>query len=88
MEFHFYFIIQDIVGVMLAFLGIGMFLLCLKMISINKLSKGSIFLLIRYTLMVLAGVNLLLNKFGLRPWVISILLMILALAPFSKTGNK
>lgn len=88
MEFHFYFIIQDIVGVMLAFLGIRMFLLCLKMISINKLSKGSIFLLIRYTLMVLAGVNLLLNKFGLRPWVISILLMILALAPFSKTGNK
>ncbi|MBS5788538.1 MAG: hypothetical protein KIC98_11570 [Clostridioides difficile] len=88
MEFHFYFIIQDIVGVMLAFLGIRMFLLCLKMISINKLSKGSIFLLIRYTLMVLAGVNLLLNKFGLRPWVISILLMILALAPFSKTRNK
>ncbi|MBU5307206.1 hypothetical protein NSA24_08365 [Clostridioides mangenotii] len=84
MEFHFYYIIQDIVGVMLAFLGIRMFLLCLKMISINKLSKGSIFLLIRYTLMVLAGVNLLLNKFGLRPWVISILLMILALAPFSK----
>ena len=88
MEFHFYFIIQDIVGVMLAFLGIRMFLLCLKMISINKLSKGSIFLLIRYTLMVLGGVNLLLNKFGLRPWVISILLMILALAPFSKTRNK
>lgn len=84
MQFHFYYIIQDIVGVMLAFLGIRMFLLCLKMISINKLSKGSIFLLIRYTLMVLAGVNLLLNKFGLRPWVISILLMILALAPFSK----
>lgn len=84
MEFHFYYIIQDIVGVMLAFLGIRMFLLCLKMISINKLSEGSIFLLIRYTLMVLAGVNLLLNKFGLRPWVISILLMILALAPFSK----
>lgn len=84
MEFHFYYIIQDIVGVMLAFLGIRMFLLCLKMISINKLSKGSIFLLIRYTLMVLAGVNLLLNKFGLRPWVISILLMILALAPFSE----
>lgn len=84
MEFHFYYIIQDIVGVMLAFLGIRMLLLCLKMISINKPSKGSIFLLIRYTLMVLAGVNLLLNKFGLRPWVISILLMILALAPFSK----
>lgn len=84
MEFHFYYIIQDIVGVMLAFLGIRMFILCLKIISVNKLSKGSVLLLIRYALMILSGVNLLLNSFGAKPWIVSAVLMIVALVPFKR----
>ena len=84
MEFHLYYIIQDVIGVLISFLGIRLFLLSLKIASINKLSKGSLLLMTRYTLMILAGVNLLLNKFGLKPWIISIILMVLALIPFSK----
>ncbi|GAA0222417.1 hypothetical protein [Metaclostridioides mangenotii] len=84
MEFHLYYIIQDVIGVLISFLGIRLFLLSLKIASINKLSKGSLLLMTRYTLMILAGVNLLLNKFGLKPWIISIILMVLALVPFSK----
>jgi hypothetical protein len=84
MEFHLYYIIQDVIGVLISFLGIRLFLLSLKIASINKLSKGSLLLMTRYTLMILAGVILLLNKFGLKPWIISIILMVLALVPFSK----
>ncbi|WP_027701010.1 hypothetical protein [Metaclostridioides mangenotii] len=84
MEFHLYYIIQDVIGVLISFLGIRLFLLSLKIASINKLSKGSLLLMTRYTLMILAGVNLLLNKFGLKPWIISLILMVLALVPFSK----
>jgi hypothetical protein len=84
MEFHLYYIIQDVIGVLISFLGIRLFSLSLKIASINKLSKGSLLLMTRYTLMILAGVNLLLNKFGLKPWIISIILMVLALIPFSK----
>ncbi|WP_263346084.1 hypothetical protein [Paraclostridium sp. AKS81] len=39
MEFHYYYIIQDIVGVLMAFIGIRMFTLSIRMILSSKKSK-------------------------------------------------
>lgn len=78
MEFHYYYIIQDFIGVLMAFVGIRMLLLSIKMISSGRKSKSAILLTINYALIIISGVNLLMNKFGLKPWIISIILVILS----------
>ncbi|WP_250674171.1 hypothetical protein LZ906_002790 [Paraclostridium ghonii] len=84
MEFHYYYLIQDILGVLLAFLGFRMSLLCIKMISINKLSKNSILILIKYILILCAGLNLLLTRFEVKNWLISILIILVSIIIKSK----
>ena len=79
MEFHYYYLIQDILGVLLAFLGFRMSLLCIKMISINKLSKNSILVLIKYVLILCAGLNLLLSSFEMKNWIISIFIIFISI---------
>lgn len=76
MEFHYYYLIQDVLGVLLCFLGVRMVYLCLKIISIRGFSKNSILFLIKYNLLILAGANLLFNNFGFKPWILSIVLII------------
>lgn len=87
MKFHYYYLIQDFVGVMLAFIGIRMFLLCLKIIKSKKLTKNGLLLLIKYALFTLSGANLLMNPFGFKPWIISIVLMIISIGITSKIGT-
>lgn len=72
MEFHYYYIIQDIVGVLMAFIGI-------RMILSSKKSKNGILISISYALITIAGINLLFNNFGLKPWIVSIILILLSL---------
>lgn len=79
MEFHYYYLIQDILGVLLAFLGFRMSLLCIKMISINKLSKSSILVLIKYVLILCAGLSLLLTSFEIKNWIISIFIIFISI---------
>lgn len=76
MEFHYYYLIQDFLGVLLCFLGIIMVYLCLKMFFIRSFSKNSMLSLIKYSLFIVAGVNLLSNNFELKPWILSMILMI------------
>ncbi|WP_042274601.1 hypothetical protein [Faecalimicrobium dakarense] len=76
MEFHYYYLIQDFLGVLLCFLGIRMVYLCLRIIYIESLSKNSILFLIKYSLFILAGAILLFNNFELKPWILSMILII------------
>lgn len=80
MKFHYYYLIQDFIGIMLAFVGIRMFLLCLKFIKGDKLTKNGLLLLIKYALFTLSGANLFMNSFGFKPWILSIVLMIISFA--------
>lgn len=79
MEFHYYYIIQDIIGVLMAFVGIRMLTLSVRMLMSGKVSKSALLLTISYGLIVVSGVNLLVNEFGLMPWIISIILVLLSL---------
>ncbi|EQK44890.1 hypothetical protein [Paraclostridium bifermentans] len=79
MEFHYYYIIQDIVGVLMAFIGIRMFTLSIRMILSSKKSKNGILISISYALITIAAINLLFNNFGLKPWIVSIILILLSL---------
>jgi phosphatidylserine synthase len=79
MEFHYYYLIQDILGVFLAFLGFRLSLLCIKMISINKLSKSSILVLIKYVLILCSGLSLLLTSFEIKNWIISIFIIFISI---------
>lgn len=79
MEFHYYYIIQDIVGVLMAFIGIRMFTLSIRMILSSKKSKNGILISISYALITIASINLLFNNFGLKPWIVSIILILLSL---------
>lgn len=79
MEFHYYYIIQDIVGVLMAFIGIRMFTLSIRMILSSKKSKNGILISISYALITIAGINLLFKNFGLKPWIVSIILILLSL---------
>lgn len=88
MEFHYYYLIQDIVAVMVAFIGIRMFALCIRMILSGKSSKNTILITIKYALVTLSGVNLLINQFGLKPWMISIILIFISNIITPKTSIK
>lgn len=88
MKFHYHYIIQDIVGVLMAFIGIRMFALSIRMILSGRRSKNTILLSIKYALITLSGVNLLINKFGLKPWIISMILVLLAIVIRPKLSTK
>ncbi len=78
MEFHYYYLIQDIVGIILTFIGIRMLILCFRYIFYNKISKSILILMLKYTLITLSGINLLINQFGTIHWIISIILIFLS----------
>ncbi len=88
MEFYYYYIIQDIVGVLMAFVGIRMFALSIRMILSGRKSKNTILFFIKYALITLSGVNLIINKFGLKPWIISMILVLLVIVIRPKLGTK
>jgi hypothetical protein len=69
MEFHYYYLIQDLVGVMLAFIGIRMVTTCFKLCIQKHFSKNRILMLIKYSIYILSGINLLVNEFGIRCWM-------------------
>jgi hypothetical protein len=78
MEFHYYYLIQDFMGIILAFIGIRMFMLYLRIASVKKLSKNAILFLVKYALAILSGSNLLMHQFGFKPWILSGVLIIIS----------
>lgn len=87
MEFHYYYLIQDIVGLIAAFIGLRMVTLCFRIMLSGKMSKNILLILLKYALVTISGVNLLINQFGLKPWIISIILIFIStiIAPKEKS---
>ena len=79
MEFHYYYIIQDIIGILMAFIGIRMFALSIRMILSKKKVKNIIVLSVSYVLIAASGINLLLYNFEIETWTRSIAFVILSL---------
>ena len=80
MEFHYYYIIQDIIGVLMAFVGIRMFILSIQMILSMRKLKNAIALSASYALVAVSGINLLFYNFTLKTWARSIAFIILSVA--------
>ncbi|MDB0438015.1 hypothetical protein C4R89_00500 [Clostridioides difficile] len=78
MHFKYYYLIQDIIGVLLAFIGLRMSILSFKIISIKGISINTILILIKYCLFTIAGVNLLIFNFGIKHWILSICILIIS----------
>lgn len=78
MEFHYYYIIQDIIGVLMAFIGIRMFVLSIQMILSMRKLKNTIALSASYALVAVSGINLLFYNFTLKTWARSIVFIILS----------
>lgn len=87
MEFHYYYLIQDIIGLIVSFIGLRMVTLCFRIMSSSKMSKNIFLILLKYILVTISGVNLLINQFGLKPWIISIILIFIStiIAPKEKS---
>ena len=79
MEFHYYYIIQDIIGILMAFIGIRMLALSIRMILSKKNTKNIIVLSVSYVLIAASGINLLLYNFEIKTWIRSIAFVILSL---------
>lgn len=79
MDFHYYYIIQDIIGVLMAIVGLRMLTLSIRMIVSGKKTKSAVLISIKYALITAAGVNFLISTFGLKPWIISIILVLLSI---------
>lgn len=79
MEFHYYYVIQDIIGVLMAFVGVRMFMLSIQMILSKKKFKNSVSLSISYALIAASGINLLFYNFEIKTWIRSIAFIILSL---------
>lgn len=78
MEFHYYYIIQDIIGVLMAFIGIRMFVLSIQMILSMRKLKNIIAFSASYALVAVSGINLLFYNFTLKTWARSIVFIILS----------
>ncbi|MCG8485718.1 MAG: hypothetical protein MJA31_20600 [Clostridia bacterium] len=79
MEFHYWFLIQDILGVLLAALGFK-FAIIYMMIMIKRCFLLKHFLcLIGNIMFILAGINLIFSPWCLKTWGISFLFFIFAL---------
>ena len=79
MEFHYYYIIQDIIGILMAFIGIRMLALSIRMILSKKDAKNIIVLSVSYVLIGASGIILLLYNFEIKTWIRSIAFVILSL---------
>lgn len=77
MTFHYYYIVQDIIGVLLIFIFGRILLLNIQFLRAMGLDKRRFRLFVYYLLFILSGINLCLGTFNVRVWVISIILFIL-----------
>ena len=79
MNFAYYYLIQDITGILLAFVGLRMSFLGFRILSIKGISINSLLILIKYCLFTIAGLNLLISKFGIIHWILSICMIAISI---------
>lgn len=72
MEFHYYFLIQELIGALLVFINFRLAITCLRLMIRNGIKISSLALLLHYVLLIIAGVWLLLNEFAISTWRVSL----------------
>jgi len=77
MEFRSYYLIQDIIGVLLAALALKLLVLFGLKIYSRGLSIKHLLCLIGNIMLLLSGINLAISPWGLRTWTISIILFLI-----------
>ncbi|HGM3508990.1 TPA: hypothetical protein ACKOR7_003600 [Clostridioides difficile] len=79
MKFEYYYLIQDITGILLAFVGLRMSILGFRILSIKGISINTLLILIKYCLFAIAGLNLLISKFGITHWILSFCIILISI---------
>lgn len=74
MNFHYYYLIQDIFGILLMFVNLRLILLCLKLLPKDK-STHMLMLIIHYACYFIAGSILLFSKFEVQTWIYSLIFL-------------
>ncbi|OGD16491.1 hypothetical protein A2V47_03460 [Candidatus Atribacteria bacterium RBG_19FT_COMBO_35_14] len=79
MDFHYYYLVQDIIGVLLAFLALKMLILFGLKIYRHGLSIKYSLCLIGNIMLLWAGINFMISPWGVRTWTISFMLSLIGL---------
>ncbi|HBF0729996.1 TPA: hypothetical protein KNO10_003169 [Clostridioides difficile] len=79
MKFEYYYLIQDIAGILLAFIGLRMSIIGFRILSMKGLSINTLLIVIKYCLFTIAGLNLLISKFGIKHWIWSVCMLIISI---------
>lgn len=76
MEFHYYYLLQDIIGVLLGALSFKMIILYLLHIKNKGPSKHSVLCVLGNVMMLMSGTSLVASQFGIRAWIAGAVLFI------------
>ena len=94
MDFRYYYLIQDIIGVLLAFLALKLLVLFGLKIYRNGLSIKYSLCFIGNIMLLLAGINFMISPWGIKTWVISVILCLVgwlfgyfSILPANRVGN-
>ncbi|MCC0630342.1 MULTISPECIES: hypothetical protein [unclassified Clostridioides] len=79
MKFEYYYLIQDITGILLAFIGLRMSLIGFRILSMKGISINALLIIMKYCLFTIAGLNLLISKFGIRHWILSVCMLVICI---------
>lgn len=78
MEFHYWFLIQDILGVLLAILGLKFAIIYILLMLKRRITLSYLACFMGNIMLVLSGVNLIISPWSLKTWGISLALFLLA----------
>ncbi|HBG5344875.1 TPA: hypothetical protein KQG29_002263 [Clostridioides difficile] len=79
MIFEYYYLIQDITGILLTFIGLRMSIIGFKILSMKGISINTLLIIMKYCLFTIAGLNLLIFKFGIRHWILSTCMLVISI---------
>lgn len=71
-KFHYYYLIQDILGVFISFFSFRIFINYLKLCISKGINKERFYYILIYILYFFCGLNLLIFKWSLKTWFTSI----------------
>jgi len=77
MEFHYYYIIQDLVGLLMLFTFSRMILLNIKLIISKGIRIKRVKLLIAHSLLLSSGVFLCINEWSFKTWIITLVVVLI-----------
>lgn len=78
MDFEYYFIIQDVVGVLIGLLGLKLSIIYSMLIFRKEASSKNILCLIGNIMLIISGAILVVSDFNLQAWLVSIMFIMLS----------